>query len=130
VQNDSGKWWMLSKAGTVIEGKDNPQAASILAAPGANVPGDVVAKYDLKDKLSGEAPQLVDSVGHPIVHLEDGRAVSIDMVDKDHPARKEFEARAKAGKPTTPSSSPSTATVGPAAFVAPPVAAPVAPVAK
>jgi hypothetical protein len=89
--NNSGKWFMLTKSGEVVEGETHPEAASVLAAPGANIPNDVVEKYDLAEKIKGEEPHPVDSVGRPIVHADDGRAMSIDAYPKDHPLRAKAE---------------------------------------
>jgi hypothetical protein len=114
MMNLSGKWLMLSKSGTVVEGSDNPEAVSVLAAPGGNIPQDVVDKYDLADQLKGTEHQLVDVAGRPIVHIEGGRAVSIDLLAKDHPARKRAEAaikdRSLADHPKTGTDAPATTT--------------------
>lgn len=98
--NNSGKWFMLTKSKEVVEGETHPEAASVLAAPGANVPNDVVEKYDLAEKIKGEEPHPVDSVGRLIVHADDGRAMSIDAYPKDHPLRAKAE-KAEAGRQKT-----------------------------
>jgi len=100
MQNNSGKWYMLDKDGKVVEGEDNPEAVSVLAAPGANVPQDVVDKHDLTKRLDGDAPPMVDSAGNPVVIL-DGRAIAASALPADHPSRLDADklpSRA-AGKP-------------------------------
>lgn len=100
MRNNSGKWWMLSKAGTVIEGEGNPEAASVLAAPGSEVPMDVVEKYDLTKRLDGPESPNVDSAGNPVV-VVDGRAIAAGALPSDHPERVKAERATKAagGKP-------------------------------
>ena len=125
MMNLSGKWYMLSRSGQVVEGEDNPEAASVLAAPGGNVPQDIVDKYDLADRLKGEEVHQIDVAGRPIVLTESGRAVSIDLLEKDSPVRKKAEADiAKKAAPTPLHSPPVAVTPTPA----PAPAAPVAPV--
>lgn len=123
MMNLSGKWYLLSKSGTVVEGADNPEGASVLAAPGGNVPQDVVDKYDLAERLKGTETPQVDVAGRPIVHVEGGRAVSIDLLAKDHPVRKKAEA-SLANPPKAAPDAPVVAKLGapaPAATVPPKV---------
>lgn len=131
MMNLSGKWLMLSKSGTVVEGADNPEAVSVLAAPNGTIPQDVVDKYDLADRLKGTEHHQVDVAGRPIVHVEGGRAVSIDLLAKDHPARKKAEAaikeRSLADHPKTVTDAPAATTT--AATAAPATAKPAATVA-
>lgn len=105
MRNNSGKWWMLSHSGEVIEGDGNPDAASVLAAPGAEIPGDVVKKYDLAKRLDGPEPSMLDSVGRPIV-VVDGRSISVDALPVDHPDRVKAEEIAKSTKPVAAPSKP------------------------
>jgi len=60
VQNNSGKWWMLSRGGLVVEGEGNPDAVMVLAAPGSEIPRDVIDKYDLSKRLDRVEPDRVD----------------------------------------------------------------------
>jgi hypothetical protein len=89
VINESGKWFMLTRDGRVVEGEANPEAASVLAAPGAIVPDDVAAQYKLADRLkpAGESAPQVDAAGKPVV-VKDGRALAADLLppeDKPDP---------------------------------------------
>lgn len=85
AQNNSGKWLMLHKDGkTVVEGEANPDAGSVLAAPGATVPQDVVDKYGLADRMEGQAVGQVDFAGNPVV-VVGGRAIAADALPADHP---------------------------------------------
>lgn len=96
--NDSGKWLMLTKDGEVVEGESHPHAAFVLAAPGANVPQDVVDKHNLGDRIKGEPRPPVDVAGRPVVHVEGGRAVALDALPDAHPARKAHEDGQRARK--------------------------------
>jgi hypothetical protein len=62
MQNNSGSWLYLAPDGkTVLEGDESasgvPNGSTIISAPGAEVPNDVVARYNLKEKLAAPDPE-------------------------------------------------------------------------
>lgn len=93
--NNSGKWYYLTKHGDIHEGEDPPSGSIVLAAPGATVPDDIVARHGLADRL-GEPRPLRDSAGAQLVTLENGRAVALDALPGDDHRRVEAEKLAEA----------------------------------
>jgi len=86
-QNNSDTWLYLSQDGkTVVEGQGNPEAATLLAAPGGTVDQIVVDKHDLAGQLGGASAPMYDSVGNPVV-LVDGVAYASDILPEGHPAK-------------------------------------------
>jgi hypothetical protein len=79
--NMSGKWLHLTPDGEVTDQMPPPDGSTVLAAPGGNVPADLVAKHKLNETLSGERQfAAVASDGEPLVHVEGGRAYAASVL--------------------------------------------------
>jgi hypothetical protein len=72
--NESGKWLHLTPDGQVTDQMPPPDGSTVLAAPGGQVPADIVAKHKLNDHLSGDqaSPSRATAVdGEPLVMIDD-----------------------------------------------------------
>lgn len=100
--NGSDKYLWLDKYDNVIEssGNSHPEAVTLLASPGGIIPGDVVAKYKLGDRIKPADPDAVqfDPVGNAIVRDDSGRAHAVSTLPEDDERRirgEEAEAKMK-----------------------------------
>lgn len=103
--NNSNQWISLDAAGTpfVHDTASHPDATTIIAVPGGQVPADAVQKYNLGDLIKAPDSDAVvfDAAGNAIYHDANGVAHSVELLPKDDPRRAkgmlaEKEARAKA----------------------------------
>jgi hypothetical protein len=78
--NASGKWLHLTPDEEVTDAFPPPDGSTVLAAPGGTVPTDIVARYDLAERLEGEhQPPSMTATGEPIIHVGD-RAFAASVV--------------------------------------------------
>lgn len=75
--NHSGRWWMLTADGTIVEGEAHPLARSILACPGGVVPASTVVFYPQLRDLLAPGGRLPDA-GPPA----EGKAIAGPPEDK------------------------------------------------